>query len=284
MLLVHRVIEWSKGMRCRVVLTVFPLLLAVLLTASPGAAQTCAVAFRNVATENDFLDELFLADKIVYLERGTPGILNAYKQITQELGNMVELGEDFERTVKSLIELIIAADKVYTPTEVAKAIVAFDRLRSRGALFDGLIFPAQPPGSRATGWLSVAKINRGFLFEVVASDNLIRAGQVTSDSVVGMGLRLLDDQGSLLVEGDLVHRVSGGLRYIDFKARNGNWNLDELPRVRQALEERKVRQVAFAHEDGSPPPESFRNELTRINEILADQGLEEMQLIVAGTF
>lgn len=129
------------------------------------------------------MDELFLADKIVYLERGVPGIRSAYKQVTQELGDLAHAGEDFERTVQPLIELIIAADKVYTPNEVAKAIVAFNRLRFSGALFDGLIFPAQLPGSRATGWLSVARTNRGFLFEVIGVDNMIRAGQATSDSV-----------------------------------------------------------------------------------------------------
>jgi hypothetical protein len=230
------------------------------------------------------LDELFLADKIVYLERGTPGILNAYKQVTQELGTMVELGEDFERTVKSLIELIIAADKVYTPTEVAKAIVAFDRLRFQGALFDGLIFPAQPPGSRATGWLSVAKINRGFLFEVVGTDNLIRAGQVTNDSVVGMGLRLLDDQGDLLVEGDLVHRVSGGLRYIDFKARNGNWTLDGVEAAELALRDRKVAEFAFAHEAGEAPPADIAAEIVAANSRLIAFGRRPIVLLSGGTF
>ena len=273
-------------MNYRIWLASFPLALTVLLATAPAQGQTCALSFRNAATENDFLDELFLADQIVYLERRVPGIQSSYKQVTQELGDLTQAGEDFERTVQPLIELIIASDKVYTPNEVAKAVVAFNRLRFGGVLFDGLIFPAQLPGSRATGWLSVAKINRGFLFEVVATDNLIRAGQVTSDSVVGMGLRILDDQGRLLVEGDLVHRVSGGLRYIDFKAENGNWTLDELIRVERVLrQEKNVLEFAFAHENGFPPPNWFVTEVQNINAALAADNIpKQIVIATAGTF
>lgn len=101
-----------------------------------------------------------------------------------------------------------------------------------------------------------------------------------------MGLRILDDQGRLLVEGDLVHRASGGLRYVDFKAMNGNWTLEELTRVERVLrQEKNVSGFAFAHESGFPPPSSIVTEVNNINAALAADNIPKQIVITnVGTF
>jgi hypothetical protein len=127
--------------------------------------------------------------------------------------------------------------------------------------------------------------SRGFRFEVAGAQNLIREGFVDPTRVTGMGLRILDANGDLLVEGDLVEQFfSGGLRYIDFKAADGNYSLKGLERAKQALIKGEIQEMVYAFEAGTSPPADWMAAFNAANEVLDAEGKSLMKLKSAGAF
>jgi len=120
---------------------------------------------------------------------------------------------------------------------------------------------------------------------VVGARNLIREGWVDPDRVIGMGIRILDANGDLLVEGDLVEQLfSGGLRYIDFKAAGGHYSLPGLQRAKQALLDGEIDEMVFAHEAGTVVPDAWFDAFHAANLELAAKQKRQMVLKSAGAF
>lgn len=188
-------------------------------------------------------------------------------------------------TIHDFIELTLTG----TDDEIAKVIKALDILRDQeGHLHIGIVIkPGQGDGS--TRWIMNAKGSvpgaRGYRFEVAGAQNLIQEGFVDPTRVTGMGLRILDANGNLLVEGDLVEQFfSGGLRYIDFKAAGGNYSLAGLERAKQALLRDEIVEMVYAFEEGTAAPADWKAAFDAANEVLADEGKRRMILKSAGAF
>jgi hypothetical protein len=174
-----------------------------------------------------------------------------------------------------------------TDEEIAAVINAVDRLRDVGGKPYLGLFLKSGIGDESSTWLiNAASGNRGHLFEVVAAVSLIDEGFVDASKIVGFGVRVLDN-GTLLIEGDLVERLaSGGRRFIDFKAAGGGYTVERLAPAYQALLRGDVQEVVYAYESATAafPPDAWLAEFNRLNVELRSRGLAPFRLKAAGTF
>ena len=192
------------------------------------------------------------------------------------------LGGSAKLTIHDWVEL----SKQGTDSEIAAVIKAVDMLRDGdNNLILGIVVKSKA-GDGSTRWMLTAKSgNRGYLFEVVGARNLIQEGFVDPTRIAGMGLRILDANGDLLVEGDLVEYLfSGGLRYIDFKAAGGHYSLPGLERAKQALLNGEIDEMIYAYEAGTVVPDDWLAAFNAANRVLEERLKTKMVLKSAGAF
>jgi hypothetical protein len=173
--------------------------------------------------------------------------------------------------------------------EIAAVIRAVDSLRDgSNKPFHGILVKPGPTPDGSSSWLINARNgNRGVLYEVVGAKNLIDSGYVKRANVKGLGRKVENSLG-YSIEGDLVETLSSGRdRFIDFKARNGNYIVEELEHVEQALRDGLIEEFVFAYEDGTLPPgpnSIWGRKLIEVNERLAADRFKTISTINSGPF
>lgn len=104
---------------------------------------------------------------------------------------------------------------------------------------------------------------------------------MNASMIKGFGFRM--QLGGSTLEGDLVETLADGERWIDLKfGPGGNYSLEELGRVEQALADGHIREFVFSHDAASSPPAWWQAEVAAINARLA-QGLRPIQVVGGGT-
>ncbi len=286
----------SKGHGMRT-LTALAVLLLVSLGAAPATAQVpprCPLKLDDlVMRDGEEADQTLLVWNVygaLYDVRGVQGFKTAVMRLRDDVVVLLEDDVlDFQHSIRALLKVL--GNGQYTREEMAKAVIAANQLRKGDLLFLGVLERASSKNS--SSWI-VATSNRGHLFEVIGARNLIRDGLVDATRVRGMGIRAYKADGTYLVEGDLVEAIAGGDRFIDFKAAGGNYSLDEVGRVFDALDAEVVNQFVFAHEAGASLPQALQVKIGEVNAQIfarnqerAAQGLPALNLIEvwdAGTF
>lgn len=141
-----------------------------------------------------------------------------------------------------------------TDEEIAAVVNAVDELRDSSGLLHMGIVRKSGVGDGSRRWMLVVRNDepgvRGNMFELVAVRNLIRDGQVNPNRLIGVQIR---HRG---LEGDAVELLdSDRFRFLDVKARGGNYDLDELDKAYTALTSpgTDIEEVVFAIEEGTSP-------------------------------
>lgn len=226
-----------------------------------------------------------LTGRIDTINDGT--VVEAWNRVAHEAMDVMDPNAVTEVTVHTWVQLTV--NTAGTDQEMAAVIRALDSLRQGPGepLFKGIITKTGV-GDQSTAWIvSAAKGNRGHLYEVVGTRNLLDAGVVRRDKVVGMGIRIQrpPPANTHLLEGDLVEELANGKhRFFDFKANGGNYDLPELERAREAVLTDAVGEVVFVRETGSAPTNSsWLPRLQEINAELAAAGKPTIKYIEGGT-
>jgi hypothetical protein len=159
--------------------------------------------------------------------------------------------------------------------EIAAVILAVEGLRDSSGLPHIGLFRKSGVGDGSRRWILIARNNvpgvRGALFEPVAVRNLIRDGEIDPGRLVGLQIKMAS------LEGDAVELLSQSpvrYRFWDAKARDGNYDLNELEDAYLALTNPAsgIDEVVFAIEQGTFAPSSWVAKFDAITERLVLQG------------
>ncbi len=267
--------------------TVVRLVLALLLVLPPAgtvlvAASRCnprvGTATRTIRTAEEAANYSNLLDR---LDRLGQTSIDNYRKVAVDCLDVLDPNTTNVATVPKWIRIIVVTA---TTDEQALAVLkAANSLRyASGVLFAGIVTKTGYSDGSSSWINSAYQGNRGHLFEVVSAAYLIDTGVVLRENVVGMGIRLQRPDGTYLFEGDLVDQLPDGKRFIDFKARDGNYDTSKLDNIAEALREGWISEYAFAYERGTTPPADWVDRLNVINQALEARELKPITLIDGG--
>lgn len=256
--------------------------LVILSLASAARAQVCSPQIlQEIRRTGTGADMAALDVAMARLNRIESMVgADTWDRVARNVISVVDANAVTPITIQHWVQLTLQG----TDEEIAAVIKAADRLvDSGGNPFPGL-FTKTGAGDGSSSWLINAKSgNRGYLYEVVGVDALIRSGYVSASNVEGMGIRILNSEGRI-IEGDLVERMGSGRRFIDLKALDGNYSLDELDRINTGIRDHKIQQFVFAYEAGTAAPSSWLQRVTDLNVQLVNDGFGPIELRAAGPF
>lgn len=271
-------------------------LLAVLsVSVTLQAAMTCSPRiFNRVKTTGNAAQKADFHKALVRLERIKSRIdPQTWDRLGLDCLDVADPNAVTQVTIHHLVK--VTNNTSVTDPELAAVLRAWDRLRrppkpgeKRPPQLIGIITKSGS-GDDSSAWI-LAVNNRGHLFELPAADHLIRNGEVNLAAIEGFGFRLKDANGLHLLEGDLVDRLpSGLLRYFDFKADGGDFTLEHLDRVYEAIKDGHIGKFVFVYESGGRlPSAAWIDKLNDLNRLLAPDNTQPSQapirLLSGGTF